>query len=167
MTNCRYITHLCYTFIACVLCTPILFAETPQESDNYLFYLLNDGRERGENNRTPQTSSNDEDDVVFVVVEKMPEFPGGQQAMFKFISDNLKYPTIAQENGIQGRVICQFIVNKDGSISGVEVIRSGGDPSLDKEAIRIIKSMPKWKLGYQRGKPVRVKYTVPINFKLL
>ena len=170
MTNYRYITHLwCYTFIACVLCTPNLLADTPQESDTYLFYLLNDGHERGENNSTPQTSlvEEEEEEVVFVVVESMPEFPGGQQALFKFISDNLKYPTIAQENGIQGRVICQFIVNKDGSISGVEVTRSGGDPSLDKEAIRIIKSMPKWKPGYQRGKPARVKYTLPVTFKLL
>ncbi len=108
----------------------------------------------------------EEEEVVFVVVESMPEFPGGQQALFKYLSDNVKYPVIAQENGIQGRVICQFVVNKDGSIVDVEVVRSGGDPSLDKEAIRVIKSMPKWKPGKQRGKPVRVKYTVPVNFKL-
>ena len=108
----------------------------------------------------------EEEEVVFVVVEKMPEFPGGQQALFKYLSENVKYPVIAQENGIQGRVICQFVVNRDGSIVDVEVVRSGGDPSLDKEAIRVIKSMPKWKAGQQRGKPVRVKYTVPVNFKL-
>ncbi len=108
----------------------------------------------------------EEEEVVFVVVESMPEFPGGQQALFKYLSDNVKYPVIAQENGIQGRVICQFVVNKDGSIVDVEVVRSGGDPSLDKEAIRVIKSMPKWKPGKQRGKAVRVKYTVPVNFKL-
>ena len=108
----------------------------------------------------------EEEEVVFVVVEKMPEFPGGQQALFKYLSENVKYPVIAQENGIQGRVICQFTVNKDGSIVDVEVVRSGGDPSLDKEAVRVIKSMPKWKAGQQRGKPVRVKYTVPVNFKL-
>ena len=108
----------------------------------------------------------EEEEVVFVVVEKMPEFPGGQQALFKYLSENVKYPVIAQENGIQGRVICQFVVNRDGSIVDVEVVRSGGDPSLDKEAIRVIKSMPKWKPGQQRGKPVRVKYTVPVNFKL-
>ncbi len=103
---------------------------------------------------------------VFVVVEKMPEFPGGQAALFKYLSENVKYPVIAQENGIQGRVICQFVVNKDGSIVDVEVVRSGGDASLDKEAIRVIKSMPKWHPGQQRGKAVRVKYTVPVNFKL-
>ena len=108
----------------------------------------------------------EEEEVVFVIVESMPEFPGGQQALFKYLSENVKYPVIAQENGIQGRVICQFVVNKDGSIVDVEVVRSGGDPSLDKEAIRVIKSMPKWKPGKQRGKAVRVKYTVPVNFKL-
>lgn len=103
---------------------------------------------------------------IFVVVETMPEFPGGQQQLFKFLSENVKYPVIAQENGIQGRVICQFVVNKDGSIVDVEVVRSGGDASLDKEAVRVIKSMPKWNPGKQRGKAVRVKYTVPVNFKL-
>ena len=108
----------------------------------------------------------EDEEVVFVVVESMPEFPGGQQALFKYLSENVKYPVIAQENGIQGRVICQFVVNKDGSIVDVEVVRSGGDASLDKEAVRVIKSMPKWKPGKQRGKPVRVKYTVPVNFKL-
>ena len=108
----------------------------------------------------------EEEEVVFVVVASMPEFPGGQQALFKYLSENVKYPVIAQENGIQGRVICQFVVNKDGSIVDVEVVRSGGDASLDKEAIRVIKSMPKWKPGKQRGKAVRVKYTVPVNFKL-
>ena len=106
------------------------------------------------------------EEVIFVVVETMPEFPGGQQALFKYLSENVKYPVIAQENGIQGRVICQFVVNKDGSIVDVEVVRSGGDPSLDKEAVRVIKSMPNWKPGKQRGKAVRVKYTVPVNFKL-
>lgn len=106
------------------------------------------------------------EEEVFVVVEKMPEFPGGQAALFKFLSENVKYPVIAQENGIQGRVICQFVVNKDGSIVDVEVVRTGGDASLDKEAVRVIKSMPKWHPGQQRGKPVRVKYTVPVNFKL-
>ena len=108
----------------------------------------------------------EEEEVVFVVVETMPEFPGGQQALFKYLSENVKYPVIAQENGIQGRVICQFVVNKDGSIVEVEVVRSGGDASLDKEAVRVIKSMPKWKPGKQRGKAVRAKYTVPVNFRL-
>ena len=108
----------------------------------------------------------EEEEVIFVVVESMPEVPGGQQALFKYLAENVKYPVIAQENGIQGRVICQFVVNKDGSIVDVQAVRSSGEPSLDKEAIRVIKSMPKWKPGKQRGKPVRVKYTVPVNFRL-
>jgi len=107
-----------------------------------------------------------EEEVAFVTVEEMPEFPGGQQALFKFLSENVKYPAEAYANGIQGRVICQFVVNKDGSIVDVKVVRSGGDPSLDKEAVRVIQSMPKWKPGKQRGKYVRVKYTVPVNFKI-
>ena len=108
----------------------------------------------------------EEEDVIFQVVESMPDFPGGQQALFKYLAENVKYPVIAQENGIQGRVICQFVVNKDGSIVDVVAVRSSGEASLDKEAIRVIKSMPKWKPGKQRGKPVRVKYTVPVNFRL-
>jgi protein TonB len=107
----------------------------------------------------------EEDNVVFQVVETMPAFPGGDQALFKFLGENVKYPVIAQENGIQGRVICQFVVNRDGSIVDVEVVRPV-DPSLDKEAIRVIKSMPNWSPGKQRGKSVRVKYTLPVNFKL-
>ena len=108
----------------------------------------------------------EEEEVIFMVVETMPEFPGGQQALFKYLEEEKKYPLIAKENGIQGRVICQFVVNKDGSIVDVVAIRSSGEPSLDKEAIRVIKAMPKWKPGIQRGKPVRVKYTVPVNFRL-
>ena len=107
----------------------------------------------------------EEDNVVFQVVEKMPSFPGGDSQLFKFLNDNVKYPVIAQENGVQGRVICQFVVNRDGSIVDVEVVRSV-DASLDKEAIRVIKSMPKWSPGQQRGKPVRVKFTVPVMFRL-
>ncbi len=107
----------------------------------------------------------EEDNVVFQVVETMPSFPGGDAALFKFLSENVKYPVIAQENGIQGRVICQFVVNRDGSIVDVVVVRPV-DPSLDKEAIRVIKSMPRWTPGRQRGKSVRVKYTLPVNFRL-
>jgi len=107
----------------------------------------------------------EEDNVVFVIVENKPEFPGGDAALMKFISESIKYPVIAQENGIQGRVICQFVVNKDGSIVDINVVRSV-DPSLDKEAVRVIKSMPKWKPGKQRGKAVRVKFTLPIVFRL-
>ena len=106
-----------------------------------------------------------EEQQIFQVVEEMPEFPGGMAECLKFIGKNIKYPTIAQENGVQGRVIIQFVVNQDGSIVDPVVMRSV-DPYLDKEALRVIKMMPKWKPGKQRGKPVRVKYTVPVTFKL-
>lgn len=102
---------------------------------------------------------------IFMVVEKMPEFPGGQGELMSFIAKSIKYPVVAQENGIQGRVTVSFVVNRDGTIVDAEVVR-GIDASLDKEALRVINSMPKWKPGEQRGKPVRVKYTVPINFRL-
>lgn len=85
--------------------------------------------------------------------------------LLKYLAKSIKYPVIAQENGIQGRVICAFVVNRDGSIVDAEVLR-GVDPSLDKEALRVINAMPKWKPGKQRGKPVRVKYTVPVTFRL-
>ena len=104
-------------------------------------------------------------DVVFMVVESMPGFPGGDAALFKYLNDNIKYPVIAQESGIQGRVICQFVVNRDGSIVDIEVV-SGVDRSLDAEAVRVIANMPKWTPGKQRGKSVRVKFTLPINFRL-
>ena len=100
---------------------------------------------------------------IFQVVEDMPQFPGG--SVQKWIAKNVKYPMIAQENNIQGKVFVQFVIEKDGSVSDVKVARSV-DPSLDKEAIRVVKAMPKWKPGKQRGKPVRVSYTVPINFQL-
>lgn len=107
----------------------------------------------------------EESEVVFMVVESMPSFPGGDAALFKYLSDNIKYPVIAQESGVQGRVICQFVVNRDGSIVDIEVVRSV-DKSLDAEAVRVISKMPKWTPGKQRGKTVRVKYTLPVNFRL-
>ena len=108
----------------------------------------------------------EEEEEIFIVVETMPEFPGGQQEMMKYIGTNIKYPVIAQENGIQGRVICQFVVEKDGKVTNIKVVRSSSDASLDEEAVRVINSMPKWKPGKQRGKLVRVKYTIPVNFRL-
>ena len=82
-----------------------------------------------------------------------------------YIAKSIKYPVVAQENGIQGRVTCTFVVNKDGTIVDAQVVR-GIDPALDKEALRVINSMPKWKPGKQRGKPVRVKFTLPVTFRL-
>lgn len=103
-------------------------------------------------------------DSVLVVVETMPEFPGGQQALFEFLNSNVKYPVESQKARQEGRVICQFVVDKDGSIVDVYVDKSSGYLLLDKEAVRVISSMPKWKPGMQRGKPVRVLYRVPVNF---
>ena len=102
---------------------------------------------------------------VFDVVEEMPSFPGGQGALMSFLYSNIKYPVVAQENGVQGRVIVGFVVERDGSITDVKVMRSV-DPSLDREAQRVVKAMPRWKPGKQNGSAVRVKYTVPVVFRL-
>ena len=106
-----------------------------------------------------------EENKVFDVVEQMPSFPGGMGALMSWLSQNIKYPVIAAENGVQGRVIVQFVVEKDGSITDVKVAKSV-DPSLDKEAARVVSAMPKWTPGKQNGSAVRVKYTVPVTFKL-
>ena len=106
-----------------------------------------------------------EEDHIFQVVEEAPEFPGGHKECIAFLLKNIKYPQISQENGVQGRVIVQFVVNADGSITDPTVVR-GIDPYLDKEALRVINLMPKWKPGKQRGKAVRVRYTQPVVFKL-
>lgn len=105
------------------------------------------------------------EDIIHVSVEVMPEFPGGTAALMKYLGSHIKYPTISQETGSQGKVIVQFVVDRDGTISNPEVVR-GVDPHLDKEAIRVISSMPKWTPGVQNGKKVRVKYTVPVSFRL-
>ena len=102
---------------------------------------------------------------VFEVVEEMPSFPGGNAALMSYLNSNTKYPVVAQENGVQGRVIISFVVERDGSISDVKVARSV-DPSLDREAQRVVKSMPRWTPGKQNGQTVRVKYTVPVVFRL-
>ena len=104
-------------------------------------------------------------DEVFMVAEKMPEFPGGMKELLKFLQDNLKYPENAMKNNVQGRVIVQFVVEKDGTLTEFKVARSV-DPDLDAEALRVLQTMPKWKPGMQRGKIVRVKFTVPVSFKL-
>ena len=101
----------------------------------------------------------------FTVVEVMPVFPGGQTALVQYIASHLKYPTVAQENGIQGRVLVSFVVGEDGYVEDVQVIK-GVEPMLDKEALRVIQSLPRWTPGNQQGKPVRVKYTVPVTFAL-
>ena len=102
---------------------------------------------------------------VFMVAEQMPEYPGGMKEMLKFLQENVKYPENAMKNNVQGRVIVQFVVEKDGTPTEFKVARSV-DPDLDAEALRVLQTMPKWKPGMQRGKIVRVKFTVPVSFKL-
>ena len=111
---------------------------------------------------TAQTKKND---MVFDVVEVMPQFPGGQIAMLQYLMENIKYPEQAMKEGIQGRVTVRFIVEKDGSISDVKPILSV-HPLLNKEAVRVVESMPKWTPGKQNGKPVRVRFNLPVMFKL-
>lgn len=106
-----------------------------------------------------------ERDSVYQIVEVMPEFPGGMDQLAKYLSENIKYPDEAKEKGISGRVFISYVIEKDGSVSNVKVMRSI-DPLLDNEAVRVVKAMPKWKPGMQKGKPVRVSYMLPVNFKL-
>jgi protein TonB len=102
---------------------------------------------------------------IFQIVEEMPSYPGGEQKLMEFVAKNIKYPQIARETGIQGRVFVGFVVETDGSVSNVKVLRGIGG-GCDEEAMRVVKSMPKWKPGKQRGKAVRVSYMLPVNFKL-
>ena len=111
---------------------------------------------------TAQTKKNN---MVFDVVEVMPQFPGGQIAMLQYLMKNIKYPEQAVKEGIQGRVTVRFIVEKDGSISDVKPVLSV-HPLLNKEAVRVVESMPKWTPGKQNGKPVRVRFNLPVMFKL-
>ena len=114
---------------------------------------------------TEPVKPKEEENKVFDVVEQMPSFPGDQGALMNYLNSNIKYPVIAEENGIQGRVVVQFVVGKDGSISNVHVVKSV-DPSLDKEAVRVVKNMPKWIPGKQNGQSVTVRYTLPVTFRL-
>ncbi|MFY8185910.1 MAG: energy transducer TonB [Bacteroidia bacterium] len=108
-----------------------------------------------------------EKDVPFVLVEQMPKFPGGENAMFKYISDNIVYPKAAQKSGIAGTVYIFFIIDKKGNVTSTEVRRGvKGGEELNAEALRVIKEMPQWEPGYQNGKPVSVQLTVPIKFTL-
>ena len=106
-----------------------------------------------------------EETKIFTVVEQMPMFPGGDGALMGYLRDNIHYPTVAAENGVQGRVVVGFVVERDGSITDVNILR-GVDPSLDREAMRVVKSMPRWNPGKQNGSAVRVKYQVPVSFRL-
>jgi len=122
-------------------------------------------RQQTRQQETEQTTPNQDDNRIFDVVEQMPQYPGGTAALMQYLSSHIQYPVVAEENGIQGRVVCSFVVERNGSITDVRVVRSV-DPSLDKEAIRVIKGMPRWTPGKLNGSPVRVKYNVPVTFRL-
>ncbi len=106
-----------------------------------------------------------EEPEIFLVVEEQPEFPGGMTKLMEYLRNNIKYPQIAKENGIQGKVFVSFVVDPNGKVTRIKVVR-GVDPALDAEAIRVVENMPPWKPGKQRGKPVYVQYNLPINFQL-
>ena len=114
-----------------------------------------------------ETKPKEVEDKVYniAMVEQKPEFPGGEAAMYKWISDHINYPVAAAEEGVQGRVVVEFVVSKTGNVENVRVLR-GRHPALDKEATRLVKSMPKWQPGRNNGQPVKVTYTLPITFKL-
>lgn len=113
----------------------------------------------------PEPPKHVEETKVFTVVEQMPMFPGGDAALMSYLANNIHYPTVAAENGVQGRVVVGFVVERDGSITDVRILR-GVDPSLDREAMHVVKSMPRWTPGKQNGSAVRVKYQVPVAFRL-
>jgi protein TonB len=112
------------------------------------------------------TISNDTTEQIYMVVEQMPEFPGGMGELMTYLGENIKYPSKAKENQWEGRTICQFVVEKDGSISNAEIVKSSGYQLLDVEAMRVILNMPNWTAGIQNGDSVRVKFTIPVTFKL-
>ena len=117
---------------------------------------------------TPVVIEEEEDETetqIFTVVENDPEFPGGMEALYKYLAQNMKYPQLARDNGITGKVYVTFVVEKDGSIANPKVLRDIGG-GCGQEAIRVVKSMPKWTPGKQRGKPVRVQFNLPVNFSL-
>ncbi len=134
------------------------------------FDVLN-GSEEGEVLKAKQMLATEivkpkvEENKVFEYVEQMPSFPGGMAALMQYLSKNIKYPPVAEEMNIQGRVICTFVVERDGSVSDIRIAKSV-DPSLDKEAIRVVSAMPRWIPGRQNGQNVRVKYTLPVTFRL-
>ena len=128
--------------------------------------IMDTAKGNTKSNGTQAKSNSDFDDnQLFQIVEEMPEFPGGMAACLKFLMTNMKYPEEAKAKKVEGKVSVKFVIEKDGSISTPEIIR-GGNPLLNDEALRVVNSMPKWKPGKQRGKVVRVGYTVPVIFKL-
>ena len=149
--------------------TEVNIIEDDAESDNEIDMSSFQRQEEATNIEiTPVTIEDDEEEeeqTIFQVVENDPEFPGGVEAMYKFLAQNIKYPQLARENNITGRVYVTFVVEKDGSVSNCKVLRDIGG-GCGQEAIRVVKSMPKWTPGKQRGKAVRVQYNLPVNFSL-
>ncbi|MCF8343163.1 MAG: energy transducer TonB [Bacteroidales bacterium] len=145
-----------YQFVLFIILTGcIAFGHAQEQSDEEareVVIMIND-------------SSTSIDEDVFVVVEQMPEFPGGDEAMYKYIADTISYPEKAKKLGLQGRVFVTFVVERDGSINQARILRGIGG-GCDEEALRVVQDMPKWKPGIQRGKPVRVQYNLPIKFTL-
>ena len=140
---------------------------TDQNSDRSYILLksVDPGKGTSPVSETLNLDELQDESEVFFIVEEMPEYPGGEAALRKFISEKILYPVIAQENGIQGTVYVSFVVSADGSVRNARIAR-GVDPVLDKEALRVVNSMPRWTPGKQRGKAVNVSYTVPISFVL-
>lgn len=152
-----------------VVTTEVNIIENDAESDKELNMDVFDKIEKQENIEIAPVQVEQEEeeaeDEIFQVVEQDPEYPGGVEALYKFIQQNLKYPQLAKENNITGRVFVQFVVEKDGSVSNVKAARDIGG-GCGAEAVRVIKAMPKWTPGKQRGKAVRAAYTLPVNFVL-
>ncbi len=149
--------------------TDLNVIEDDAESENEIGIVNAEVTDKTENIEiTPVVVEQDEEEdeqVIFQVVEQDPEFPGGVEALYKFIQSNIKYPQLAKENNITGRVFVTFVVEKDGSVSNVKAARDIGG-GCGAEAVRVVKSMPKWTPGKQRGKAVRAAYTLPVNFTL-
>jgi protein TonB len=121
--------------------------------------------EEGEKGEEPPPVVVEEEIMLFAAVEEKPEFPGGEKKFYEYLGKNMKYPQMEAEQGITGRVFVEFLIDKDGSIAEVKALR-GVSPGLDKEAVRVIKAMPNWSPGKQNGRPVKVRYVIPVNFNL-
>ena len=133
-------------------------------------YAQNKGTDTDKSAITPKTAdaaenaAKNEDDEVYFIVPKMPEFPGGDSALRRFITENLRYPEEAKANGMSGKVFVQFVINQEGDVENVKVVR-GVDKAFDKEAIRVVESMPKWEPAKQFGKPIKFTHTIGVGFK--
>jgi protein TonB len=170
MTRTRFILYLILILIVLIFAiTEIAISLNDKPQDKPIPEITENENEQYEevtftSIEEPETPPTDESDVSdFAEVD--PEFPGGESAMIKFIQENVTYPEMSREMGEQGTVYVQFVVNTDGSIQNVKVLK-GVSELLDKEAVRVIKKMPNWSPGKQNGEPIRVRYQIPINFKI-